>query len=89
MVNSNSNKIIINEKGECPRDFPYKLQNDIESVKECNVTIIFNVICIINNKDPTVKDDIINKIKSELLNHTIDDLLKDVIDDKKPELIVV
>jgi len=88
-VNSNLNKIIINEKGECPKDFPYKLQNDIECIKECNVTNIFNGICIINNKDSTVKDDIINKIRTGLLNHTIDELLKDVIDGKKPELITV
>ena len=89
VVNSNSNKININEKGECPKDFPYKLQNDIECIKECNVTNIFNGICIINNTDSTVKDDIVNNIRSGLLNHTMDELLKDVIDGKKEDLIIV
>jgi len=89
VVNSNSNIININEEGECPRDFPYKLQNDTECVKECNVIDIFNGICIINNKDSAVKDDIVNNIRSGLLNHTMDELLKDVIDGKKEDLIIV
>jgi len=61
----------------------------IQIVKECNTKDFFMGIRIINNKDSTLKDDIINKIRSELLNHTIDELLKDVIDGKKPELITV
>ena len=89
VINSTLNKIIINEKGECPKDFPYKLQNDIECVKGCNVIDIFNGICIINTKDSTVKDKIINIIRSGILNHTIDELLKDVIDGKKEGLIAV
>ena len=47
-----------------PKGFSSKLQNDIEYVKGFNVTNVFNGICIINNKDSTVKDDIINKIRS-------------------------
>ena len=88
-VNSNSNIIKMDEEGECPRDFPYKLQNNTECVKECNVIDIFNGICIINNKDSTVKDDIVKNIRSGLLNHTMDELLKDVIDGKKEDLIIV
>ena len=43
----------------------------IQIVKECNAKDFFNGIRIINNKDSTLKDDIINKIRSELLNHQL------------------
>jgi len=81
--------ISTNEKEECPKDFPYKLQNDVNCAKECNATDFFNGICIINNKDSTVKDEMINNIRSGLSNHTMDELLKDVIEGKKEDLIIV
>ena len=89
VVDTNIRKININEKGECPKDFPYKLQNDRECVKECKASDIFNGIFIINNKDSTIKDDMINKTRNEIINHEMDELLKDVIGDKKEDLITV
>ena len=89
IIDNNSHIININEKGECPKDFPYKLKNDTQCVKKCNAIDFFNGICLINNKDPTVKDDMINIIRSELLNHTMDEILKDVISGKKTDLITV
>ena len=75
--------------GECPKDFPYKSQNDKNCEKECNATDLFNGICIINNKDSEIKDEMINNIRSELFNHNMDELLKDVIDGKKEDLVTV
>jgi len=86
---NDSNIINTNEKYQCPNDFPYKLLNNAECVKECNATDFFNGICIVNNKDSTVKDDMIDNIRNELLNHTLDELLKDVINGKKTDLITV
>ena len=83
VIDYNSHIINTNEKDECPKDFPYKLKNETECVKECNATDFFNGICIINNKDSKVKDDMIGNIRSEILNHTMDELLKDVISGKK------
>ena len=89
VIGNNSHIINRNEKDECPKDFPYKLKNETECVKECNATDFFNGFCIINNKDSTAKDDLIENIRSEILNHTMDELLKDVISGKKTDLITV
>ena len=78
-----------NEKEECPKDFPYKLQNDENCSKECNSTDFFNGICIINNKDSSIKDEMINNIRSGILEHTMDELLRSVIEGKKEDLIIV
>jgi hypothetical protein len=61
-----------NEKRECPKDFPYKIQNDREYAKECNATDFFNGIYIINNKDSAIKDGLINNIRSSFFNHTME-----------------
>ena len=86
---TNIQKININEKGECPKDFPYKLQNDRKCVKECKASDVFKGICIINNKDPTINDIMINKTRNEIINHEMDQLLKDVIGGKKENLITI
>jgi len=89
VIDTNIQKININEKGECPKDFPYKLQNDIECITECKASDVFKGICIINNKDPTIIDVMINKTRNEIINHEMDELLKDVIGGKKENLITV
>jgi len=89
VIDTNIQKIYINEKGECPKDFPYKLQNERECVKECKASDVFKGICIINNKDPIINDIMINKTRNELINHKMDELLKDVISGKKENLITV
>ena len=77
------------EEGECPLDFPYKLGNATYCSKKCNATDFFNGNCAINNKDSTVKDDMINNIRNGLFNHTMDKLLIDIINGKKEDLIKV
>ena len=47
------------------------------------------VFVIINNKDSSIKDEMINNIRSGISNHTMDELLKSVIDGKKTDLIIV
>ena len=47
------------------------------------------VFVIINNKDSSIKDEMINNIRSGISNHTMDELLKSVIDAKKTDLIIV
>jgi len=85
VVVTNVHIININEKEECPKDFPYGFQNDRECIKECNAKNLFIGICTINNKDSTIKDDMINNIRNELINYTMDELLKDVIGGKKED----
>ena len=77
------------EKKECTIEYPYELIRSGECIKVCNATDFFNYICRINNKDSTVKNNMIKAIKKEILNGNLDNLLSKLMNDKKEDLIVI
>ena len=76
-----------NIEKECPKDMPYKNQNN-ECIKECNSTNFFNEICKISNNNPITQQDIIRNIKAQLSNGTLDSLLLGLTEGQKKDLLI-
>ena len=76
-----------NIEKECPKDMPYKNQNN-ECTKECNATNFFNEICKISNNNPITQQDIIKNIKEQLSNGDLDSLLIGLTEGQKKDLLI-
>ena len=66
---------------------PYQIEND-KCVKECDVQDFFNEVCKINNNNPEIQDEMIEKIKKELANKDLEKLLENVTDGEKKDLLI-
>jgi len=82
---SNNNKYLCER--ECPNDNPYENEN-YECINECNATNLFDNLCKIKTKEPTIKDTMIKNISQELLNGTLNSLIEKVVEGEKEDLII-